>query len=189
MYISSVKNLSDQTIQSYLAVSGRFFKFIQDQLKIPFENVDKKAIHKYILWNKERGISNHTINKEIRTLKLLFKFAKKEGYIQQNPMLEIDFVKTENKIKRVLSIDDMRKVLNGVNGNGFTKIRDKTFIIFLFDSLVRISEALLIRVEDVDLKTGLIKVFGKERKERMVPVGFTAKRELHRYLNTNHTLF
>ncbi|MBI3873315.1 MAG: tyrosine-type recombinase/integrase [candidate division Zixibacteria bacterium] len=177
-----VRNLSPSTIETYGNVITYFRKWVSKELRIPFEQVSKTSIQRYILALRAKGDSDHTVNSRIRMLKIFFKYLERENlWSTGNPMMGISFIKAERRLKPVLSPTDISRLMAVPNRRRFFGHRDYVIMMVLYDTLIRISECIGIKVADVDLGEGTIKVFGKGRKERVVPIGQHLRRELHLY--------
>jgi integrase/recombinase XerD len=175
-----LKNLTEKTLCIYGERLTYFYNYV-NKSSIPFENVDKATIQNYILSIKDK-VSDHTVNGRIRVLKTFFKYLVEEGLWQNpNPMERISFIRTERKIKPVLSPEEMERILGSIKRNTFTGMRNYCLVSVFWDSLIRLSELINIRVDNLDLKSGSLKVMGKGRKERIVPLGAKTVKCLHRF--------
>lgn len=180
-YQCSVKNLSQITIRGYGDRLTSFYQFLKKR-NIPFESVNRSTIEEYVLSLKDR-VSDYTVNGRIRVLKLFFNYLVTEGlWDNGNPMEKIKFTKTERKIKPILTPEGIEKLLAVPNKRTFWGYRNFCIILVFWDTLIRLSELINIRLDDVDLKDGLLKVYGKGRKERIVPLGAKTIKSLHYYL-------
>jgi len=103
--------------------------------------------------------------------------------MDNNPLAGLSLVTMPDKIKAVLDSKNMAKLLSVIPEDGFFNVRDKAMIMILWDTAMRLKELLNIKIGDIDFKSGTIKITGKGRKDRIVPIGQKAKRELVRYLN------
>jgi len=180
-YQAKVRNLSEKTMQAYGERLGNFYKFLRGK-NLTFEAVDKCGIQDYILSMKDR-VSDETVNGRIRVLKTFFKFLVDDGLWdgKSNPMDKISLIKTEKRLKPILSPDDITKLLSSIDRNSYYGYRAYCMILIFWDSLIRLSELANLRVASVDLKTGTIKVYGKGRKERICPLGSKTVKHLHRF--------
>lgn len=180
-YQCKIKNLAERTIETYGEILALFYQYLK-QRKLDFSQVDRSIIQDYIVAQKGK-VSDHTINSRIRTLKLFFNYLHEEGFLENgNPMQKISFIKADKKIKPVLSPEDIERLLKIPNKKTSVGFRDFCIIYVFWDTLIRLSELINIKIDDVDLKEGIIKVYGKGRKERFVPIGIKLIKYLHQYL-------
>ena len=179
-YNCRVKNLSEKTLSIYGERLSNFYNFLKAK-KMIFDNTDKSVIQDYILSMKDK-VSDHTVNGRIRVLKTFFGFLTSDGlWHNGNPMEKISFIKTERKIKPVLTPEQVEQILKSINKNTYTGHRNYCMICVFWDTLIRLSELINLRVSDVNFKDGTIKVLGKGRKERIVPLGAKTVKHLHRF--------
>ncbi|MHB9133312.1 MAG: tyrosine-type recombinase/integrase [Armatimonadota bacterium] len=123
------------------------------------------------------GNMNHTIT----TWKVFFNFLEQEGILTDNPSRRIEKLKGEQRIPEPYSEEEMRRFLAAV-GTGFVGARDKAMLLVLLDTGIRAGEFLHLTTEDVDFTLCQLRVFGKGRKERMVPFSPPVRRALLKYL-------
>jgi len=179
-YDCRVRNLSPNTLRGYGERLMNFHVFLKGR-KLRLEAVTRAVIQDYIMSLKDR-VSDHTVNGRLRVLRVFFRFLAREGLSNNgNPMEKVSLIKTENTLKRILTPEHMEQLLSVPNKRIFTGYRNFAALLVFWDSLIRLSELINLKVEDVDLKQGLLKVFGKGRKERVVPVGTKTVRALHYY--------
>lgn len=177
-----IRNLAPSTIETYRIVTKLFRDWVARDLRIPFDEVSKNSVQRYILALKNKGNSDHTINSRIRMLKLFFNHIEREGLWKNgNPMKGVSSIKAESRLKPVISPADISRLMAVPNRRRFYGHRDYIIIMVLYDTLIRISECVGIKVSDVNIAEGTIKVFGKGRKERMVPMGHQLRQEMHAY--------
>ena len=128
-------------------------------------------------------VSGETVNGRIRCYRVLFRHLHDEGLIDGNPMERISLVRPEKRVKPVLSIEDVRKILAGFNIRTFAGSRNRCLFLLLYDSMLRLDEGLSLKIADINLKDGLVKVTqGKGRKDRIVPASDQTIQAIHSYL-------
>lgn len=179
-YDCKVRNLSPNTLRGYGERLTAFYKFLRERT-CAIEKVSRETIQEYILSLKGR-VSDHTVNTTLRVLRVFFRFLLREGLSANgNPMEKISLIRAENKLKPILVPEQIEQLLSVPNKRTFIGYRNFTMILVFWDSLIRLSELINLKVENVDLKQGLLKVYGKGRKERVVPIGAKTVRSLHFY--------
>ncbi len=179
-YNCRVRNLSEKTLNIYGERLTNFYNFLKVK-KVDFDKTEKSTVQDYIMSMKDK-VSDHTVNGRIRVLKTFFGFLASEGlWNNGNPMQKISFVKTERRIKPVLAPEQIEQVLKYFNKNTYTGYRNYCMVCVFWDSLIRLSELMNLRVDDVNFKEGTLKVLGKGRKERIVPLGAKTIKHLHRF--------
>ncbi|HXF47806.1 MAG TPA: tyrosine-type recombinase/integrase [Verrucomicrobiae bacterium] len=179
-YDCKVRNLSPNTLRGYGERLMNFYLFLKVR-KIRLEGVNRAVIQDYIMSLKDR-VSDHTVNGRLRVLRVFFRFLAREGLSSNgNPMDKVSLIKTENTLKPILMPEQIEQLLSVPNKRIFTGYRNFAILLVFWDSLIRLSELTNLKIADVDLKQGLLKVYGKGRKERVVPVGTKTVRALHLY--------
>jgi len=130
---------------------------------------------------KAKNNSDFTVNTTLRVLKVFFRYIVQEGlWSRSNPMHGIDFIRTQKPIKAILSPEQISKLLTVPNKKTFFGLRNYCMIMLMWDALLRVSEVVKIKHEDVNWE-GYLKVHGKGRKERIVPLSNKVLRDLHKY--------
>lgn len=175
-YDCRVRNLTSDTLRGYGERLLNFYNFLKHR---NLEKVNRGVIQEYILSLKGK-VSDHTVNGRLRVLRAFFRFLEQEG-LTSNPMEKISLIKAENKLKPILTPEHMERLLAVPNKRVFAGYRNFAILLVFWDSLIRLSELTGLKIENVDLKQGLLKVYGKGRKERVVPVGSKTVRALHYY--------
>ena len=132
---------------------------------------------------KGHPIQLSTINTYNESLKVMFRYLAKEGYIQHALIDEIHYVKAPQKLPgSVLTHAQMRKMLNKISTNDNTGYRDRAMMELQYSSGIRAGELLGLNIQDIDFKNRTMKVTGKGNKERVVPIGKTAIKHLETYM-------
>ncbi len=175
------KHYSDYTILNYRDDLEDFMIFLKEQ-NIPDEDIDYTTIREYLNRLYEKKYSNKTISRHISSLRSFFKYLKKNHYIQTNPMTLISNPKTEKKLPKVVSYQDLEMILTALDDG--TSLGDRnTFILeLLYATGIRVGELVSIRLSDIDRKNREIRILGKGNKERLVLYGPRCEQLLDRYL-------
>ena len=131
---------------------------------------------------RDEPLSPLTVHGYARTLKALFSWAMQEGIVHKNPMALVKLPKLPDKVMRTLSKGEVRQLLSVPDEQTATGARDKTIFTLLFDTGIRAAELTGLRMPDLNLGEGYLKVFGKGAKERIVPMGYHCQKALLRYI-------
>ena len=170
------KKYSENTISSY----KRDLNKINSYLKKDFIKLTKADIQKYIQ-NLSKNESSNTISRTISSLKSFYKFLEINKYTNTNPLTTIISPKTARKLPKVLSEEEVNKLLD-INLNNDFDYRNKAMLELMYSSGLRVSELINLTVNDVDLKNSLVRIFGKGSKERIVPLNDYATEALNNYI-------
>jgi len=169
---------SSHTLRAYKNDLEDFFNFA----KVEPEKVEPIVIRGFISEQILKGKSKTTVARKLSTLRSFFSYLYSEGFIKINPARVVSSVKTKRAIPKFLTVDDAFKLVEAPSEDKFTVQRDRAILELFYSSGIRVSELCGLNLEDLDLKEGLIKVRGKGKKERIVPVGRKAKEALKKYL-------
>jgi tyrosine recombinase XerC len=168
-YLKSIRNLSPNTIASYskdMAVFGGFLKeqgYQEDSLGI-------KGVREFVSSLSKRNLSSKSINRIISCVRGYYRFQQRYGYTLHNPFRSLKLLKAQKWLPTFLVEDEIRELLD-LSVNNFIELRDRLIFEFLYSSGCRVGEMTALNVNDLDLKSGLVKVMGKGRKERIVYIG------------------
>ena len=171
-YLQLEKNYSLHTITAY----GNDLLFFQEFLKNNFdqellEEVNYSMIRSWIVSMVDTGISNSSINRKIASLKAFYKFLLKTKQIESSPLLKHKSLKTPKILQIPFSENELDIVLNNLKfPESYEGIRDKLIIDLFYTTGVRRAELINLKMQNVDLHSGTLKVLGKRNKERIVPI-------------------
>lgn len=172
------RGFSQNTRQAYRKDLEQFFVCCN---KLPVE-INTSDITKYV---RELGAGNFastTTARKIAALKSFFKFLYREGLIEKNPTREIDLPKLAKLLPHPLSAKEIDNIFAALPREKPSDLRDLAILELLYSSGVRVSELISIKLDDINLDDGFVKVFGKGSKERIVPLGSKAREAIKEYL-------
>ena len=176
-YLSLERQLSVNTIDGYKRDLLDFYKFTNKSYK----NVTKKDVIDYITYLNNK-IEAKSINRHIVSIKNYFKFLERNNLININPTNDITGLKTPKKMPRVLSEEDIDKLLDIELKDAYS-YRNKAMLELMYSSGLRVSELLDLRISNIDFNMNLVRVFGKGSKERVIPMDDIATKFLFEYIN------
>lgn len=181
------KNLTENSVDWYKTMLDKFIIYCKEN-KISIINMTVPQARGYVHWLQNsknklgKKYADNTINGFIRTVKVMFNYFMEDEYIEKNPFAKVRQIKTDKVIIESFEPEEVKKMLTQFNKSLFTDHRDYLLILVLFDCGLRISEAVNLKIQDIDTDRNILKVFGKGHRERMVPFGRSVKREILRYL-------
>ena len=184
-YLQKEKNYSLHTVTAYtndLSEFGLFLKqdFDQDSL----EDVNYSQIRSWIVSLVDAGISNISVNRKISSLKSFYRFLLKIKRIDASPLLKHKALKTPKKLQIPFSEKELDNVLNYiVYPEGFEGMRDKLIIDLFYTTGIRRAELIGLKMSNVDLSKGVLKVLGKRNKERILPLLPIIQNQIQLYLS------
>jgi len=178
-YLEIEKNYSAHTILNYSLDLKEFKDFLKD---IPIEKVDHLVLRKYLAELKQKNLKNRTVNRKLSCLRSFFKFLFREGYIKSNPTKLISGPKQEKNLPSFLTEEEVLKLLENIPLKDEHNFRDKAILETFYSTGMRISELVGLNISDIDFISGTVKVRGKGKKERLLPIGEKAISALKDYL-------
>lgn len=178
-YLQAERGLSGNTVDSYKNDVISFLKKTKKDIK----EINSEDIKEYLYSLNSSNFSTSTVARKTSSLKMFFLFHLGEGLIEHTPMNNIQSPRAEKRLPKVLSTDEVTKLIESVNGDFKYSIRDKAILELLYGCGLRVSELLNLRKEDIFLKEDFIRVKGKGSKERIIPMGSKAKEAIIYYIN------
>jgi len=187
-YLKLERGLSDNSIKSYDYDLILFKKFlIANKINDTPINCKPETIKNYLYksFSDKKSISQA---RSISAIKSFFNYLIFEGYIKDSPISNIESPKQEKKLPKVLTEEEIKKLINSIDLNHDFGQRNKTIIEILYGTGIRVSELINLKLSNIFFKENIIKVIGKGNKERFVPLGEIASNEMKIYINNRNRL-
>ena len=181
-YLTVELGLSANTRQAYERDLRLFCKTLGFKNSDALVNVNREQITGYMTQLKEKGLAAATIARKLAAIKAFYRFMTAEGYMDANPAEVVEAGTKGIKLPRVLSEDEVVRLLNQPDITTTEGFRDRTMLEVLYATGMRVSEIINLTLERVDLNMKYIIAFGKGSKERIVPLGSVAAEFLQHYL-------
>ncbi len=177
-YLEVEKDASRHTLRAYSKDLEDFSEFIK---KKP-EDIDLIDIRGFVAQQIKSRLDKTTVSRKLATVRSFIKFLYREGYIKSNPAKLVPSPKTSKLLPKFLSVDDVFSLIEKPEGIGYIQVRDRAILELLYSSGLRVSEIAGLNVDDINIKEGLVKVRGKGKKERILPIGSKAIEALRSYM-------
>ena len=181
-YLTVELGLSANTRQAYERDLRLFCKTLGFKNSDALVNVSREQITGYMTQLKEKGLAAATIARKLAAIKAFYRFMTAEGYMDANPAEVVEAGTKGIKLPRVLSEDEVVRLLNQPDITTAEGFRDRTMLEVLYATGMRVSELISLTLERVDLNMKYIIAFGKGSKERIVPLGSVAAEFMQQYL-------
>lgn len=181
-YLTVELGLSANTRQAYERDLRLFCKTLGFKNSDALVNVNREQITGYMTQLKEKGLAAATVARKLAAIKAFYRFMTAEGYMDANPAEVVEAGTKGIKLPRVLSEDEVVRLLNQPDITTAEGFRDRTMLEVLYATGMRVSELINLTLERVDLNMKYIIAFGKGSKERIVPLGSVAAEFLQQYL-------
>ncbi len=181
-YLKNEKGFSENTVSSYEDDLNQFWEFMCDGLGIKeLELVSRNHIREFVSVLLRTGFSKRSVERKLSCLRTFFKYLKRLGIIEKNPMLGIRNPKRDQYLPDVLPEKKLNEFLDSWRPETLNDFRDKAIIELMYSCGLRASEVVELKWESLREKERELKVLGKGRKERIVPVGEKALQALNSY--------
>jgi len=172
------RGASAHTLRAYEKDITTFFT----EWDIPPEKASLSDIRAFVASLIGKGLKKSSVLRMLSSLRAFFKFLNREGHLKTNPAKLVPSPKAEKRLPRFLSVDDVFALVERPEAGGFIPVRDRAVLELLYSSGLRVSEICALDVDDLNLREEAVKVRGKGKKERLVPVGTKALEALRPYL-------
>ena len=179
-YLRVERGLSDNSLEAYSRDISQFFSSIDGCKKDPGE-VSRDDIAKYVM-RLSRYKAPRSVARNLSAIKTFFRFLTAEGHISSNPARLVDSPKVPRRLPDTLSIDDIKKLLSAIDTESPLGVRDLAMLELAYATGTRVSELVNLKLQDLNLEAGFIRVMGKGSKQRLVPMGAKATEAVHKYL-------
>ena len=181
-YLEKEKGASENTCVSYRRDLVQMTGFLEEMGIAEAGKVTQTALNSYVLYLERQGKKTTTISRVLASVKAFFYYEFKRGRIKEDPTENIRAPKVEKKVPRILSVDEVAKLLEQPSGETAKEVRDRAMLKLLYATGIRVSELTHLTVSDVNLSIGFI-TCRDEQKERTVPFGREAKAALLKYMD------
>jgi integrase/recombinase XerC len=165
-FLKIVRNASVHTLRNYEIDLRQFKSFFKKDATL----IVKADIRIFLAQLHSQSYQRKTILRKVAALRSFYKYLCHKGHITHNPMLEIDSLKAEKLLPKALSKEEVEAFLSLPNVDTCLGVRDKVILELLYSSALRISELTSLNWEDLNLEERLLKLKGKGKKERIVPI-------------------
>ncbi|HNZ82250.1 MAG TPA: tyrosine-type recombinase/integrase [Sedimentibacter sp.] len=177
----SQRNLSGNTISSYIYDIEKFSSYLDDDYDLGLLETKKAHILTYLVTLQKDGKSSSTISRTISALKNFFSFLKNEKLIMDNPAVSIHSPKQIRRKPSILTEEEVARLMLLPEKSTFKGIRDLAMLELMYSSGIKVSELINIRIAQTNLNAGIVSIGGD--KERIIPLSKPAINAIDSYLN------
>lgn len=182
------QGLSEHTVSAYKHDLETLETYM-DSSSISLAEIDEDNLLLFSIFLSQKGDSKRTIARRLSCLRKFFAWLFEEKYIKQNPAELLDTPKLPLYLPEVLSIEEIQRLLSAPDTSTKLGQRDLAMLHLLYASGLRVSELVHVKATDIDFQRGIIRVFGKGKKERLIPIHTTALAILTDYLQNTRNQF
>jgi len=171
------RGVSAHTVRAYRKDLEEFSEHVNAE-PIDIEMLDVRG---FIAEQIGKGLNKITVGRRLSSIRSFFNFLYREGHIKTNPAKLVSNPRVPKLLPRFLSVDEVFSLIEKPEGIGFLPARDRAILELLYSSGLRVAELAGLNMDDINIKESLIKIKGKGKKERIVPVGSKAIDALKSY--------
>ena len=179
-FLKLERNLSKNTIQSYRSDLKKFEVFLLKTNVKELNYINPEIVREF-LYEQSKKVTGKTQGRIISTLRSFYNFLVLEKIAENNPIEDIDYPKIDSKVPFVLSTNEIDKIILQASLTKFGT-RNQTMIEVMYSCGLRVSEVIEMKISNIFFDESLIKVLGKGKKERFVPLSSIAKKLLYNYI-------
>jgi len=180
-YARVEKGLAANSIASYRRDLAEFEGFLRRQEK-GLKKVSREEIRGFLASLFQRGLSARSVARHLVSLRNVFRFLLRDGKLQIDPTAEIDAPRIGQSLPKYLTAEEVETLLQQPDASSSPGLRDKAMLELLYATGMRVSELIGLRWEDFEMNLGVVRCLGKGNKERLIPVGKSAMREVEAYV-------
>ena len=182
------KGLSNNSLASYSQDLIALLSFLADK-SFRLEDLSDQTLFLYLTHLRAKGLKNRSLARHLSTLRGFFAFAMQEKWYKEDPGQFLENPKLPKKLPEFLTREEISRILALPDVSTKLGMRDRCMLELLYAAGLRVSELIQIKVLDYDAQVGVLRVFGKGAKERLVPIHFTAQKVLNQYLEFTRSEF
>ncbi|MCI0527246.1 MAG: tyrosine recombinase XerC, partial [Nitrospira sp.] len=213
-YLKVERGATGHTLRSYLSDLRQFLKFLATQseeseqralparargvgasedqhLVLPhgppqrIDRIDHLGIRSYLVELHRQGLKKSSMARKLAVLRSFFKYLRREGLLKANPARLVNIPRQDRPLPSFLTVDQATALMDSPASQDRSSLRDRAVLETFYSTGIRLSELAGLNIEDIDFDSGLARIRGKGKKERIVPIGSKAIEALKKYLEQN----
>lgn len=182
-YLNYQKGYSENTILNYKNDIEEFNDFLKQENITNYSDVNYSIVRFYLMNLYDKKFSRSSVSRKLSSLRSFFKYLHNENIVKINPFSLISSPKKEKKLPKFLYNSDIEKIFEVVNVKTDLGQRDSVILELLYDTGIRVSELVNIKINDINFSEKSIRILGKGNKERIVLFGLYALDAINLYIN------
>lgn len=177
--LKTERNLSPHTVRCYMSDLEQLSNFLGER---DIRSVDHKLLREFVAHLSRLRTKKSSISRKLSAIRAFYKYLHRTGTINNNPARLLQTPKQEKRLPLALTVDDCQRLMESRPVNPLAELRDRAVLETLYSTGIRASELVGINIEDIDRRERLIRIRGKGKKERIVPIGKKALAAVDDYL-------
>ena len=185
-YLQFEKRYSEHTIIAYQQDLNSFIEFAEIKEINEFAGLSASFIRSWIVYLIEGGMKNKSVNRKLASLRTFYKWLRKEGVVDQSPMIKVQGPKNERHLPVFAKESELiTQKVDGIFSDDFAGIRDSLMLEMFYQTGIRLSELIGLKLSDID--GSQIKVLGKRNKERIIPISNHLLEQIESYIRIRNS--
>jgi integrase/recombinase XerD len=173
-FIALEQGLSPRTQEAYRRDLARFAEYAEAKAVAAPVDVTARLLREYVYHLKDLGLSPASIRRNVSAVRTWFRFLTGDGIVVRDPSERLETPKRWRTLPEVLTVEEVKKLIASPTLDDALVFRDRALLELAYGAGLRVSEWITLGVRDLLLEDGLVRVFGKGSKERLVPIGRSA---------------
>ncbi len=187
-YLIFEQNLTENSIDAYTRDVKRFLEYLKTTgVESPLQ-AEPHHIQRLVQLLSKMGLSAGSVARNLSSIRGFYQFLIAENLMDYDPTETVDRPKLARRLPSVLTYDEIRKILSLPDVKNYLGLRDRAMLETLYACGLRISELLTLTIREIHPRENFVRVFGKGRKERLVPISDTALKWIKRYLDRSRPM-
>ncbi len=186
-HLAHERRLAEHTLTSYRRDLERVSVWLADNGSATLDQIDAQTLRQYVAWRHRNGAAGKTLQRELSSLRSLYRWLLREERANVNPAVGVRAPKTARKLPSTLDADQLCSLLDHADDDLLT-IRDTAMIELFYSSGLRLAELVAVNLGEIDMAEGELSVIGKGAKTRRVPVGTKAREAVQHWLRVRANL-
>ena len=184
-FIQLEKSLSTNTVMAYLHDVKMFIQYLEASGKdLQPADVELHHLQAFLKWVTELGMTARTQARVISGMKSFYKYLQLEDLAQKDPTELLDAPKIGRKLPVVMSIEEIEKLIDAIDLSKPEGERNKAMLETLYGCGLRVTELIDLKISALHFQEGFIRIIGKGNKERLIPIGKTAQKQIRIYMES-----
>jgi integrase/recombinase XerD len=181
-FLTLEKSLSANSIEAYLHDVEKLYQFLEyKKYALSPKEIELKQLQEFLKWITELGMTARSQARVISGIKAFYKYLLLENVLNADPTALLEAPKLGRKLPETLSVEDINKIIDGIDLSTPEGVRNKAMLETLYSCGLRVSELVNLKISNLFLKDGFVKVTGKGDKERLAPIGGIAVKHITVY--------
>lgn len=181
-FLKLERSLSENSIEAYIHDVEKFVQFLEfKQYALSPTSIELKHLKEFLKWTNELGMGARTQARVISGMKSFYKYLLLENVLNADPTALLELPRLGRKLPEVMSIEEINSIIEAIDLSKDSGLRNKAMVETLYSSGLRVSELVNLKISNLFMLEGFIKVIGKGDKERIIPIGGVALKHIGIY--------